>query len=47
MIKYMMNIILDMIDMEETIEDYVNSTDIEHKKQVIDYLIETYKTITK
>ena len=36
-----------MIDMEETIEDYVNSIDIEHKKEVINYLLETYKTIIK
>lgn len=41
------NVEYSLIDIEETIEDFVNSIDIEHKNEVISYISEIYNTISK
>lgn len=35
----------DILNIEETITDYVGNTDMEHKEEVIEYLIASYKNI--
>jgi DNA repair exonuclease SbcCD nuclease subunit len=35
----------DILNIEETISDYVENTDMENKVDIIDYLLKTYKTI--
>ena len=41
------NIEYSLIDIEETISDFVQSIDIDHKNEVISYISEIYNKISK